>query len=621
MICSGSALIDIVKVIAIVTKLLIKALKIKNFFIFISIFTYLALNFNSGAEGNNNSNSSEILWKKIKRNKINNNQIKWEEYEGSIDLDIKKEYPYQVDFATKNNKFQESTEIEPYLPLNYYLEPGEITSSLNWKSAFSGGAGGGTGHQNISARIDYGIYKNSLLSLYISETDDPLFNLIDDEQIANNWASIALSFKKKIFERKDKKESLSLTSSFEYWVVSSGSYNSKSIFNELNNDQGLDRYEKFIYSFSIPYRKDFNSRTTFVIAPGITFLPEVLGEKNIGDNFYGNNVYLSSGMKFKLSENINLNGSYSYLFGPGNNYFDKSLNFSRKPIYSYGLNWDFDPVLGLEAKITNGYGSTPATGLLTIPSDNKPLYFISGTYKPFQKDRPLRPIKIEDKALIHGGLTVSNALIPLRGQSQVSLHYDNEKNLFGSYKYSLSNLFQLELISFGSYKDINYNSTKNSEIRKTFLDQDNLNYRIGGKLLLLSPQKDDPFWLSSRISLGRNDSTRQGYIFSDLTSTLKLTDWWTFNISPKYLFSGIDNLGSVGISSNVNFLNNFNFISEANIGLTDNSETNSTFALRYSYDSRKSLDFYLTNAVGLIDVGQMLKSDDYKFGVKLNFIF
>lgn len=602
------------------TKLLIKALKIKNFFIFVSIFTYLVLNFNSVAEGNN-TNSSKILWKKIKRNKINNNQIKWEKYDGAIDLDIKKEYPYEIKFVNENNTFQESTELEPYLPLNYYLEPGEITTSINWKSAFSGGTGGGTGHQNISARIDYGIYKNSLLSLYISETDDPLFNLIDDEQIANNWASIALSFKKKIFEREDKKESLSLTSSFEYWVVSSGSYNSKSIFNELNNDQGLDRYEKIIYSFSIPYRKDFNSRTTFVIAPGITFLPEVLGEKNIGDNFYGNNVYLSSGMRFKLSENIKLNGSYSYLFGPGNNYFDKNLNFSRKPIYSYGLNWDFDPVLGLEAKITNGYGSTPATGLLTIPSDNKPLYFISGTYKPYQNDTPLSPIKVEDEALMHGGLTVSNALIPMRGQSQVSFHYDNDKNLFGSYKYSLSNLFQLELISLGSYKDINYNSTKNSEIRKTFLDQDNLNYRIGGKLLLLSPQKDDPFWLSSRISLGRNDSTRQGYIFSDLTSTLKLTDWWTFNISPKYLFSGIDNLGSVGISSNINFLNNFNFISETNIGLTDNSESNSTFALRYSYDSRKSLDFYLTNAVGLIDVGQMLKSDDYKFGVKLNFIF
>ena len=258
---------------------------------------------------------------------------------------------------------------------------------------------------------------------------------------------------------------------------------------------------------------------------------------------------------------------------------------------------------------------------MTIPSDNKPLYFISGTYKPYQNDTPLRSIKEEDKALIHGGLTVSNALIPMRGKSQVNFNYDTNKNLFGSYKYSLSNLFQLELISLGSYKDINYNSTKNSEIRKTFLDQDNLNYRIGGKFLLLSPQKNDPFWLSSRISLGRNNSTKKGYVFSNLTSTLKLTDWWAFNISPKYLFSGIDNLGSVGLSSNVNFLNNFNFISEANIGVTDNSESNSTFALRYSHDSRKSLDFYLTNAVGLIDVGQMLKSDDYKFGVKLNFIF
>lgn len=601
-----------------------KVSKIKNFFIFISIFTSLVLNLNSVAEEeNNNVNSYKIIWKKIKRTKINKNknQIKWEKYDGVIDLDLEGEFPYQVDFANQNKKYQESTEIEPYLPMNNFLEPGEITTSIIWKSAFYGGAGGGTGHQNISARLDYGLKQNALLSLYLSETDDPLFNLIDDELIANNWASIALSFKKKIFESKDQKESLSLTSSLEYWIVSSGSNSSKSIFNELNNDKGMDRYEKIIYSFSIPYTKDVNSRATFVIAPGVTFLPKVLGDKNIGDNFYGNNVYLSSGLKFKFSENIKLNGSYSYLFGPGNNYFDKNLNFSRKPIYSYGLNWDLNPILGLEAKITNGYGSTPATGLLTIPSDNKPLYFISGTYKPYQNDTPLRSIKEEDKALIHGGLTVSTALIPMRGKSQVNFNYDTNKNLFGSYKYSLSNLFQLELISLGSYKDINYNSTKNSEIRKTFLDQDNLNYRIGGKFLLLSPQKDDPFWLSSRISLGRNNSTKKGYVFSDLTSTFKLTDWWAFNISPKYLFSGIDNLGSVGISSNVNFLNNFNFISETNIGVTDNSESNSTFALRYSHDSRKSLDFYLTNAVGLIDVGQMLKSDDYKFGVKLNFIF
>ncbi len=598
-------------------------LKIKSLFIFISIFTQLVFNLNSIAEGNKNDDNSKIIWKKIKRNYIHNykNQIEWEKYDGALDLDIKREYPKKVNIYTQKNIYQELTEIEPYLPLNYFLKPGEITTSIKWKSAFSGGVGGGTGHQNISAKIDYGLYKNSLLSLYLSETDDPLFNLINDEKIANNWASIALSYKRKIFETKDKNQSLSFSSSLEYWVVSSGSNDSKSIFNEVNNDKGLDRHQEIIYSFSIPYENHFNNRTTFVITPGITFLPKILGEKNIGDNFYGNNVYLASGLQFRFSDTIKLNGSYSYLFGPGNNYFDKNLNFSRKPIYSYGLNWDLNPILGLEAKITNAYGSTPATGLLTIPSDNKPLYFLSGTYKPYQNDTGLRPIEEEDKSLIHGGITVSNALIPERGKSQVSLNYDSNQNLFGSYKYSLSNLFQLELINLGSYKDINYNSTKNSEIRKIFLDNDNLNYRLGGKFLLLSPQKDDPFWLSSRISLGRNDSTKKGYVFSDLTSTFKLTNWWAFNISPKYLFSGVDNLGSLGFSSNINFLNNLNFISEINIGVTDKAESNSTIAFRYSYDSAKSLDLYLTNAVGLSDIGQMLKSDDYKFGIKLNFIF
>ena len=68
--------------------------------------------------------------------------------------------------------------------MNNFLEPGEITTSIIWKSAFNGGAGGGTGHQNISTRIDYGLQQNALLSLYLSETDDPLFNLIDDKFIS-----------------------------------------------------------------------------------------------------------------------------------------------------------------------------------------------------------------------------------------------------------------------------------------------------------------------------------------------------------------------------------------------------------------------------------------------------
>ena len=71
----------------------------------------------------------------------------------------------------------------------------------------------------------------------------------------------------------------------------------------------------------------------------------------------------------------------------------------------------------------------------------------------------------------------------------------------------------------------------------------------------------------------------------------------------------------------INLLKSLSVITEANIGLSDNSESNNTFAFRYSYSPEKSIDLYATNAVGLSDIGQMLKSDDYKFGIKLNFIF
>ena len=596
-----------------------KILNTKYFFLLVSIFSQLLLNLNSSArEEKNYISSSKIIWEKIERNEIKNyNQIIWEEYRGPLEFDLKKESFVLIE----NNIFEELTEIEPYLPFNTFLDSGEIITTIQWKSAFNGGVGGGTGNQNISSRIDFGLNENTLFSLYLSETDDPLFNSINGEIIPNNWASIALGYKKKLFESKKRKDSLSFSSSLEYWVVSSGSESKKSIFNQVNNDIGLDKHKELIYSFSFPYKKTLSKRSSIALVPGMTFLPKIIGERNVGDNFYGNNFYFGSGFKFDFSDNIGLNGSYTYLFGPGNNYFDDTLKFSRKPIYSFGLNWDLNPIFGIEGKITNGYGSTPATGLLTIPSDNEPLYYLSGTYKPYQKDTVLKPLEKEDEILLMGGLTVSNGLIPIRGKSQVGLNYDSNGNIFGSYKYSLSNLFQLEIINVGSYKKTNYNSNKNTEIRNTYLDKENLNYRIGGKLLLFSPQKNDPLWLSSRISLGRNDSTKQGYLFSELISTLKFNKKLTFNISPKYLFSGTDNIGALGISSNLNLLKSFSVITEANIGISDNSESNNTFAFRYYYSPDKSLDLYATNAEGLSDIGQMLKSDDYKFGIKLNFIF
>jgi len=349
-------------------------------------------------------------------------------------------------------------------------------------------------------------------------------------------------------------------------------------------------------------------------------LPEKLGSKGIGKNAYGNNFYIGSGIVLDMAKDFNFLASYTSPLGPGNNYFDKDLNYSRKPIYSIGLGWDVNSKIGIEGKITNSFGATPSTGLLTIPSDNQPLYSANITYKPHGEDTYLTPLNERDKLISSGGITVNNALMPRVGTSQINFNYDNKGNLFGSYGYSLSNIFKLELLNIGSFNEVNLSGDKNSNLYSTYLDDSNLNFRLGGKLLIFSPQKNDLYWMSLRSSVGRNNDTNQGYLFSELINTIRVNNWLAFNISPKYFFSGVESFGGIGFSSYINLLDNLMLIPEINTSIKNNSDLNSTLALRYSFSPEKSLDLYYSNAAGVQDIGQLLKVKDYRLGFRFNFL-
>ena len=581
--------------------------------------------------------NEKIKWERLDNKKSNNlKKIIWKSYNGDESYFKKKnlnkqeknshkKFFYEKKEKTKfinqqKNKY-EVLEIQPHIPLNNFLNSGDFILSSNLVSAFSGGAGGGTGHQNYGLKFHYGLSDYSLFSLYLSETDDPLYNLIRGELIPNNWASIALAYKNQILESDNFKNSLSFSSSLEYWVVSSGDGNKKSIYNEIDNSVGLDRYEKYIYSFSFPFTSQLTNQTKISIVPGMIFIPDILGDKNIGKNFYGNNYFLASGINYDITTNVQLIGSYTYIFGPGHNSFDENLKFHRLPIYSYGFNWNVNPIIGIEGKITNGYGNTPSTSLLTIPSDNKPLYYLGGKYNPSLIDTQFVPLKEENELLLFGGLTVNNALFPERGVNQINLNYDQKGNLFAFYGYSLSNIFQLELTT-GSFNDANLINKKNSSLQSIYLNEKTFNYRFGGKLLILSPQMNNPFWMTFRTSLGRNEgSNHQGYSFTELINTFKINNWLAFNISPKYLFGGVESFGGIGISSYINLLDNLQLIPEINTSFTNGSDFNSALALRYRYSPAASVDLYYSNAAGIQDIGQLLEDKEHRFGIKLNFLY
>ena len=585
---------------------------------------------------------------KVKKDSSRLNSIRWEKFEVNKSKPLKKiiwksynnDESYFVDEkdqsllikrtkSSNEERISESskksgssiTEIEPYLPLNNFLGYGNFKFSVRWKSSFDGGVAGGTGQQNPSFIIDYGISDSSLMTIYFAEADDELYNLINGQNVNYHWQNYALSFKKELLNEKVNEFGVSFVPTIEYWRQASGNKFSKSIYNQKDNLFGRDRFDSLIGSLSLPISKKFNENFTALIIPGITFLPEKLGPKAIGKNSYGNNFYIGSGLVFDLNEDLNLLFSYTTPLGPGNNYFDSALNYARKPIYSIGLGWDINPSIGIEGKLTNSFGSTPSTGLLTIPSDNLQLYSANITYRPYEKDTFLRPLNRRDESISHGGITVNNALVPKSGVSQIKLNYDNRGNLFGFYGYSLSNIFQLELLNIGSFNDLNFSGNKNSNLYSTYLGENNLNYRLGGKLLIFSPQKNDLYWLTLRSSVGRNDDSNQGYLFTEFINTFRLNNWLAFNMSPKYFFSGGESFGGIGVSSYINLSDNLMLIPEINTSIKNDSDFNSTLALRYSLTPEKSLDLYYSNAAGVQDIGQILKNEEYRFGINLNFLF
>ena len=572
-----------------------------------------------------------INWEKIEENKSKPfKKIIWKSYKNDESYfgnkkqqsSIKRTRPLNEERISESSKKSGSsiTEIEPYLPLNNFLEKGNFETSVRWKSSFEGGASGGTGQQMPSFIFDYGISDSSLITINFSEADDYLYNTINGQKVAYHWQNYAFSFKKKLLNNNENSFAISLVPTLEYWRHASGSKDSKSIYNQKDSGQGRDRFDNLIGSLSFPVSKKLNENFTALIVPGVTFLPEKLGSKGIGKNAYGNNFYIGSGIILDMAKDVNFLASYTSPLGPGNNYFDNDLNYSRKPIYSIGLGWNINSKIGVEGKLTNSFGATPSTGLLTIPSDNQPLYSANITYKPYGEDTYLTPLNERDKLISSGGITVNNALMPRVGTSQINFNYDNKGNLFGSYGYSLSNIFKLELLDIGSFNEVKLSGEKNSNLYSTYLDESNLSFRLGGKLLIFSPQKNDLYWMSLRSSVGRNNDNNQGYLFSELINTIRVNNWLAFNISPKYFLSGVESFGGIGFSSYINLLDNLMLIPEINTSIKNDSDLNSTLALRYSFSPEKSLDLYYSNAVGVQDIGQLLKDKEYRLGIKLNFL-
>ncbi len=599
-------------------------------FKFLTIFILL-LNIESIAQ-ETTKDRSRINWERIINNKkfIEKKSLKWVPFdEKEFIIEYQKEHLKKNTNILKNdfiNTYDNSInhrelkplQISPTLQINNYPKDGYFSHSFSMKSSFGGGEAKGTGNQNYSYRLDYGLNSETFISAYISEADDPYYysiKNIGELPTKNYWRNYALNINRKINLNNSNKLKLSINKSIELWELAT-------VYKKENLDIGRHSKTEIIGSFSTPLTYQLNDKSNFTLAPRVSFLPATIGSNKKIENFYGNNFSLGFGTDLKIKKDLHLLGSYSFQLGPGYNSFNQSLEFSRENIYNVGFKWDPNPRFDLRASITNAFGETPSTGHLTIPSGNLPLYKVSLKINPGFPDSVQRPYTKDVTSRIHKGHSVNNAILPEQGTNQVAIDFDDKGNYFGSYAYSFSNLMQLEILNIGTYKnsDLDKND-KFQTLRNTFMAKNNLNNRFGTKLNFLSPMRGDSFWLSSRLSLGREQTTNQGYLFGELISTIELTPKLDLNLNPKLTWSGIETISGMGVSLNYELIEKIYLIPEFNYIFSEQINPNAGFILRYLPNENKSIDFYISNAEGSLDLGQMLTSKDLRFGIKMNYIF
>ena len=504
------------------------------------------------------------------------------------------------------------------VPTALFLEPERWRFSATQVSPF--GSTTGTGNQNYSVSLDVGLSESFQLSAYYSQADDPLNAPLNGFSVApaNFWESYAAAARWRLF--KNKHLSIAANGSLEIWNVGSGGDDSfaragdDASPNIFNNSGQRVFTSNLVGSLTLPLSWQATDQLQLSVVPGVSWLPANQGAGQGGSgSFYGTTPYLAAGLLWQANQHLGLTATFAQPIGSGSNSFNADLDFSRVPIYSAGLNWDLNPRIGLRGQLTNGFGATPATALLALPSDNRLGYSASFVFTPDGPDTPQRPLTKRQRSLAKGGLTVNSALVPPDDSSELWANADESGNVNGFVGYSLSNIFQLQVIG-GLSNDVPQTTPQ----ARLFANDGARNLRIGGKAVFFSPLRGAPFWGGGRITLGRNldlaNTTGQGYVFAETMATWEATQRLALSINPKIAQVGSGNLWGVGLSSNIQLAPRWELVPECNVVVNNLAQSNGTLGLRWHATDNMAIEAYGSTAASIVDIGQLLSAKRVRWG-------
>ena len=569
-----------------------------------------------------------IKWDQLDESLYEINEPKWEIIDNYDFLKEQKKIDSSNTLKKIRNKKVESelTHLGEHIPTAHILEEGLWNLYGDQVFPISEGKHGGSANQNYSIFFNSSVTKDMMISTFFAIADDPLHKKISKNNTnpSNLWLNLGGSLKYKIFD--GEKLDFSLDSNLEYWKVKSGGCNSgfgsigsgchsksPNIFN--NNIEPVVN-ANLIGSIGIPATYNFSKFLEFTLVPKISFLPESQGNKYGSGEFYGSNFGLGLGLSYMPHRKFKTYSSF-YIPITGNNSFNQDLRFEQNIISTLGFLYSFDTKTAFEGYLTNSFGSTPSTSILTLPTSNELILGSRFIYTPggYYNSNELDTIRRSPQFI--SNLSVNNTFLVGYKKILSELNISGGGSFWKRLKFGISDKFDIDM----SWETFSNSEKGINQFESKYLTPSTHSARIGGKVLLIGNNSKNSFNNALRLSLGRKvfSDNWNGYFFSELINSYHLSENLSFQLNPK-LANANKNISGIGISADFKIIKNLTFKAEHNLALK-NAENNTTISVRKSFKDSKFIDIYSSNAYSLIDLGQLQKSSSQKYGLRLGIIF
>ncbi|MCP4817829.1 MAG: hypothetical protein GY883_01485, partial [Shimia sp.] len=350
-------------------------------------------------------------------------------------------------------------------------------------SQTSPGSGPGTGLQTYFGGGSYALSDRLMFGLEFQNFNDPAAGPINGSTPLIEMTTLALWSKVSLYQG----ERLSVA----------GLASIESVLKLRSSIWNGSVPDFFIGTLKAPISYQVNDSFALHLTPGVTFMPDTVN----GSQFYGSTIgSVGVGASWKASRRLSFGASVETPVS-GANTVASDGSYKKVPVWTVSGRYNVTPKAALEGYITNGYGVTPATSILTFwPEGDEVLaglrlVYTPGAARPDSYRGVAAPVTPAQKALQLDGFTLGGADTLEPGALRFSGWYGSDNNAGALLGFSPDRDGEIQVI-FEQYSD---NPTASPGLVPTT----DVRFMIGPKLRFMDQNNGNAFSLTGRALYGR----------------------------------------------------------------------------------------------------------------------